>query len=128
MNNKHMENLFKNVLDCCFEVHTHLGAGLLEQIYKEALMIELDARGISYKSEVPIQLNYKSTPLPTEYRIDILIDDCIIIELKAVNQLNDVHMAQILTYMKISNISLGLLVNFNTKRLKEGVKRVVLDY
>jgi GxxExxY protein len=120
------EPLSKTILDCAFEVHTLLGPGLLESAYEECLVYELRKRNLKVERQKPLPVVYKDIKLEIGYRIDILVEDTIIIELKTVDVIIPVHIAQILTYMKFSNIKIGLLINFNVKHLKEGIKRFVL--
>lgn len=120
------EEIFKKVLDCAFEVHTNLGPGLLESVYEECLFIELQMAGLNVEKQKHLPLIYKGFKLESHLRIDILVEDKIIVELKAVEELTDVHLAQTLTYLKLSGCKLGLLVNFNVTHLKNGIKRVIL--
>jgi len=120
------EQLFKSVLDACFKVHKTLGPGLLESAYEICLAYELQKRGISVRSQVALPIVYDELKLDAGYRIDLLVEESIIVELKAVEQLAPIHLAQILTYLKLSDKKLGLLVNFNVKLLKDGIKRVIL--
>jgi GxxExxY protein len=121
-----IETTFKKVLDCSFKVHTELGPGLLESAYEECLFFELSQSGIKVEKQKPLPLIYKEVKLETGYRVDLLVENQIIIEVKSVDTLADIHLAQILTYMKLSKCKLGLLVNFNVCHLKEGIKRVIL--
>lgn len=107
------------------EIHTQLGPGLLESAYEECLYYELKSNGFKVEKQKALPLVYKDVNLEAGYRIDLLVDDKVIIELKAVEELNDVHLAQVLTYLKLSKCKLGLLMNFNVYRLKDGIKRVV---
>ena len=120
------EEIFKKVLDCAFEVHTNLGPGLLESVYEECLFMELEMAGLNVEKQKHLPLNYKGIKLESHLRIDILVENKIIIELKAVEELTDVHLAQTLTYLKLSGCKLGHLVNFNVAHLKNGIKRVIL--
>jgi GxxExxY protein len=121
------EYIAKKVLDCSFTVHSALGPGLLESAYQKCLLYELQQAGLFVEEEKPVPLIYKGVHLDCGYRIDILVErDKLIIENKAVSELTDIHLAQILSYMKLSNISLGFLLNFNVRSLKNGIKRVVL--
>jgi len=121
-----IEKVFKTVLDCSFQVHTALGPGLLESAYEECLYYELHQSGLKVEKQKPLPLIYKDVKLETGYRVDLLVENNIIIEIKAVETLVDIHLAQILTYMKLSDCKLGLLVNFNVSHLKSGIKRVIL--
>ena len=120
------EEIFKKVLDCAFEVHTNLGPGLLESVYEECLFIELQLAGLIVEKQKHLPLIYKGLKLESHLRLDILVENKIIVELKAVEELTDVHLAQTLTYLKLSGCKLGLLVNFNVTHLKNGIKRVIL--
>jgi GxxExxY protein len=120
------EVIFRKILDCAFEVHTNLGPGLLESVYEECLFIELQTAGLNVEKQKHLPLIYKGLKLESHLRIDILVENKIIIELKAVEELTDVHLAQTLTYLKLSGCKLGLLVNFNVTHLKNGIKRVIL--
>lgn len=119
------EEIFKKVLDCAFEVHSNLGPGLLESVYEECLIFELQSAGLIVDKQKSLPLTYKGMLLESRLRIDILVENQIIIELKAVEELNDVHLAQALTYLKLSGCKLALLVNFNVAHLKNGIKRVI---
>ncbi len=119
------EDIFKKVLDCAFKVHTALGPGLLESAYEECLFYELRKAGLKVEKQKTLPLVYEEISLDAGYRIDLFVENQVIIELKAVDELNDVHLAQILTYLKLSKCKLGLLVNFNVKHLKDGIRRVI---
>ena len=114
------------VIGCMIEVHCALGPGLLESTYQQCLARELLLNGISFKLEHPLPVEYKGIFLDCGYRIDLLIENHLILELKAVDSIKEIHKAQLLTYMKLSGIGKGLLVNFNVKRLKDGIQRFVL--
>ncbi len=107
-------------------VHRELGPGLLESTYQECLFYELKNDNLKVEKEIALPIIYKDIKLNHGYRIDLLVENKVVIELKTVEFLNDVHTAQILTYMKLGNYKLGLLLNFNVKLLKEGIKRFVL--
>ena len=121
-----IEVIFKTVLDCSFRVHSALGPGLLESAYKECLYYELQETGMYTKKEVPLPLVYKEVKLPAGYRIDLLVENKVVVEVKAVEALAEIHLAQILTYLKLSGCKLGLLANFNVTHLKDGIRRVIL--
>ena len=123
MNN---EEIFKKILDCSFMVHTALGPGLLESAYTECLNYELLQSGLRVEKQKPLPLIYKEVNLEAGYRIDLLVEGSIVIEIKSVEALADIHMAQILTYMKLTKCRLGLLANFNVLHFKEGFKRVII--
>lgn len=120
-----IERGFKIVLDCSFQVHTALGPGLLESVYEECLYYELKKSGLNVGKQMRLPLVYKEVKLEAGYRIDLLVENKVIIEIKSVETLNEIHLAQILTYMKLSGCKLGLLANFNVKHFKEGIKRVI---
>ncbi|PKQ69048.1 GxxExxY protein [Labilibaculum manganireducens] len=122
---KDLEIVYKKVLDCAFRVHTELGPGLLESAYEECLYYELSQEGLKVEKQKELPLIYKEIRLESGYRLDLLVEDSVIVEIKAIETLNDKHLAQILTYMKLSKCKLGLLVNFNVKSLKYGIKRVI---
>lgn len=107
------------------EVHRHLGPGYLEQIYEKALALELSARGISHQRQVEFSVNYKGNPVGTS-RLDMLIGNHLILELKAVDQLNVVHKAQVISYLKATGLQLALLINFNVPVLRNGIQRIIL--
>jgi len=120
------EEVFKKILDCSFKVHTVLGPGLLESAYTECLYFDLIQAGLKVEKQKPLPLIYKEVHLAAGYRIDLLVEDCIVVEIKSVEALAEIHMAQILTYLKLSNCKLGLLANFNVLHLKDGIKRVIV--
>ena len=121
-----IEKVFKTVLDCSFKVHTALGPGLLESAYEECLYYELLTSGLNVEKQKPLPLVYEEVKLDAGYRVDLLVENKVIVEIKSVESLADIHMAQILTYLKLSGCNLGLLANFNVKHLKNGIKRVIL--
>ncbi len=115
----------KIIVGCALKVHKSLGPGLLESAYEECLYYELRRAGLSVQKQKPLPLIYEDVKLEIGYRVDLLIEDKVIIEIKSVEALNDVHLAQILTYLKLSDCKLGLLINFNVSLVKNGIKRVV---
>ena len=117
--------LSRIVFDCALKVHQSLGPGLLESAYEECLFYELKKTGLNVEKQKPLPLIYKEVRLDVGYRIDIIVENKLIIEIKSVEALNDVHFAQLLTYLKLTNCKLGLLINFNVSLIKNGVKRVV---
>lgn len=120
------DDLSKQVLGCAIEVHRGLGPGLLESVYQQCLAYEMSLAGLHFLARHPIPVTYKQVKLDCGYELDFLVDESLIIELKTVETLLPVHQAQLLTYMKLCNARIGLLVNFNVKLLKEGIKRFVL--
>lgn len=115
----------KSILDAVYAVYSELGPGMLEMVYERALMMELASRGIKAENQVPIRAFYKGVDMDMDFRLDILVNDSIVLELKSVEQLHPVHEKQLLTYLKLSHKQLGLLINFNESYLKNGIKRVV---
>jgi GxxExxY protein len=114
------------VIGCAIEVHKCLGPGLLESAYERCLSYELTAEGLKHETQKELPINYKGLKLDTGYRIDLIVEDSVIIELKSVEKILPIHEAQILTYMKLAEIKTGLLINFNVIKVKEGIKRFVL--
>ena len=114
------------VIGCALEVHKHLGPGLLESTYEQCLAYELRQANVPFILQQPIPVAYKGIQLDCGYRVDVLVDDRIILELKSVEKLLSIHEAQLLTYMKLAHVSIGLLMNFNVTSFKEGLKRMVL--
>jgi len=119
-------NITSEILDAAYKVHTALGPGLLESAYRACLVYELKKKNLSVEVEKPLPLIYEEVKLDIGYRIDILVEQKVVVELKAVEAFRDVHTAQVLTYMQLSKCKVGLLLNFYTKSLKNGIKRVVL--
>jgi len=116
----------EKIIGCAIEVHRALGPGLLESAYEKCLAFELGQHGIPFRRQVPVPVEYKGARIECGYRIDLLIDDLVILELKSVDQLAPVHDAQLLTYMKLARIRTGLLINFNQQRLIDGLRRFKL--
>ena len=119
------EEIIKSILDCCYKVHTKLGPGLLESSYEACLAHELNKAGLKVETQKALPLVYDEIKLEVGYRIDLFVENEIIVELKSVEALNDIHLSQILTYLKLSNKKVGLLLNFNVKSLKDGIRRVI---
>jgi GxxExxY protein len=122
---KALNELTQRVIGLCMEVHRTLGPGLLESAYEAALAHELSLAGIAFQKQVDLPLNYKGVKLDCGYRLDFIIADELIVELKAVQETLPVHKAQLLTYLKLNQKQLGLLINFNVPLLKDGIERVV---
>lgn len=120
------EGLTENVIGSAIEVHRALGPGLLESVYEKCLSMELSANGIEHCVQRVLPVVYKGLEIDCEYRIDILVEEKLIVELKTVDKILPIHEAQLLTYMKLADVSVGLLVNFNVSCLRDGVKRFVL--
>lgn len=121
-------DLTSRIIDAAIKVHKTLGPGLLESAYKECHYYEMIKSGLFVEKEKPLPLIYEGVKLDCGYRIDLLVESRIIIETKAVEALNDIHMAQILTYLRINKTGIGLLLNFNVLKMKDGIKRVVNGY
>jgi GxxExxY protein len=128
MTNEQLNIISKEILDASFQVHKEMGPGLLESIYELCLMKELQLRGLNVQNQVSIPLIYKGFEISKDFRIDILVENEIIIELKAVEFLLPVHKAQIISYLKLSNKKLGFLINFNTDLIKNGFNRYVNNF
>lgn len=116
------------IIGCAIKVHRSLGPGLLESAYQECLFFELNKAGLFVEKEKPLPLIYEEVKLDCGYRIDLLVERQIVIELKSVETLNDIHTAQVLTYLKLSNCRIGLLINFNVTQLTTGIKRLYNKY
>lgn len=117
--------LTRRIIACAIEVHKKLGPGLLEKLYKEAMVIELELAGLTVDKNVKIPVEYKGHSIG-DYFIDLLVEDCVILELKSVERHDSVFEAQILSYMRLTHKKIGLLINFNSKMVKDGIKRFVL--
>lgn len=125
---KDLEKIGKEIVDAAYQVHSTLGPGLLENSYEACLLHELTLRGISVESQVELPISYKDHQIPVGYRLDLLVEKQIIIELKAVDLLWTIHKAQILTYLKLTGCTLGYLINFNVPLIKDGLRRIVLNH
>ena len=123
---KDIEEVAREIVDSTIRVHKELGPGLLESTYQACLAYELNKRGLKVDCELTLPVTYDHHQINAGYRIDMLVEDCVIIENKTVETLLPIHEAQLLTYMKLSGISTGLLINFNVKLLKTGIRRFVL--
>lgn len=120
-----LEDLAETLVDSAFKAHQALGPGLLESVYEACLCIELAKRGVHYEAQAPLPLTYEGVKIESGFRIDLLVEQRIILELKAVEKLLPIHQAQLLTYLKLADKRLGLLINFNVRMFKEGIKRVI---
>jgi GxxExxY protein len=120
------EQLSEQVIGAAIEVHKHLGPGLMESVYEECLCKELQLRGIPFERQFPIPVTYKTLDVGCAYRANVVVDKKIILELKAVENINSLHKAQLLTYMRLTGMKIGLLLNFNVPALKDGITRLVL--
>ncbi len=115
----------EKIIGCAIQVHKSLGPGLLESAYQECLYYELKETGLQVEKQKPLPLIYKNVKLDVGYRLDLIVENKVVIELKSVEALNEVHVAQMITYLKLSGCKLGLLMNFNVLRLVDGLKRIV---
>ena len=120
-----LNNLSYQIIGCAIEVHRILGPGLLESAYQNCLIYELKKAGLKVEKEISLPIVYKNIELNQGYRIDLLVNEQIVIELKTVEELTDVHKAQVLTYLKLGDFPLGLLINFHSKILKNNIKRYI---
>ncbi len=120
------DELSNKVIGCAIKVHRALGPGLLESTYEQCLAHELRQNGIDFRLQHPLPVDYDGVRLDCGYRVDILVEGELILELKSVEEIKGIHKAQLLTYMKLAGIGTGLLINFNVKQLKTGIKRFVI--
>ena len=120
-------DLSRSVIGCAIEVHRNLGPGLLESTYRQCLAHELSQAGISFQMELPLPVRYKGILLDCGYRIDLLVNGDVIVEIKSVESVLPIHHAQTLTYMRLAKVPVGLLINFNVIKLQSGIKRFVLS-
>ena len=120
--------LSKEIIGVAIEVHRHLGPGLLESAYEECLAYELFQHGIAFGRQKPLPVVYKEVRLDAGFRVDLLVEDLVVAELKAVDKIAPIHDAQVITYLRLTGCKLGLLLNFNIVRLKDGIKRLVLNF
>jgi GxxExxY protein len=119
------EEIAKIVLDAAHQVHTALGPGLLESVYEVCLVHELHLKNIQVKSQLTLPVIYKGIEVDSGFRLDILVEDCVIVEKKSTDIISPVHCSQLLTYLKLTNMRLGLLLNFNVVHLRDGIKRII---
>lgn len=123
-----INELTQTIIGAAIEVHRALGPGLLESAYEECLCKELTLQKISFERQRPLPLEYKGVKLECGYRLDLLVEDTVVLEVKAVDAIISIHQAQLLTYMKLGGWKVGLLINFNVPVLKQGIKRLVLGF
>lgn len=116
------------VVDCFFQIHKELGAGYVEQIYDDALSVELRSKNISFQKQKSFEVIYKGQVLPTAFRPDFIVEDQIIVELKSVDKIHPVHQSQLYAYLKVTRLPLGFLVNFNVPLIKDGIGRYINKY
>jgi len=124
--NLEIERVATEIVDAAFKIHSKLGAGLLESAYETLMVYELSKRGLRVEQEVAVPVVYEQVRLDAGYRLDLLVNGLVIVELKAVERPHPIHEAQLLTYLKLTGHRLGILINFNTKLMNDGIKRVVL--
>ena len=122
---KEEDKLSNEIIGAAIEVHRNLGPGLLESAYEECLCKEFEIRAIGYERQKPLAVVYKGITLDCGYKLDIVVVGKVILELKSVSKIESIHEAQLLTYLKLADLKLGILINFNTPILKEGIKRIV---
>ena len=120
-----LERIASQVVDSCFRVHTQLGPGLLESVYEQCLALELQHRGLTIERQVHVPIKYLGQQIDPGLRLDLLVERQVIVEVKAVDTMHTVFHAQLLTYLKLSNPQLGILVNFNVPRIKDSIRRVI---
>jgi GxxExxY protein len=120
------EDLATALIDSAFTVHQTLGPGLLESVYESCMCIELTKRGIGYERQAPMPLSYAGVTVDGGFRLDLLVENSVVLEIKAVEKLLPIHQSQLLTYLRLANLRLGFLMNFNVLIFKQGVKRIVL--
>jgi GxxExxY protein len=121
----HFNEISGAVVDSAMKVHTALGPGLLESVYEACLVHELRKRGIRTASQLPLPVNYDGERIDLGFRIDILVENTVLVEIKAVDAINPIHLAQVITYLKLSEKYVGLLINFNVVHLRDGIRRLV---
>ena len=127
-NGNSLNNLSHEVIGSCFDVHKALGPGMLESVYLDLLCFDLELKGIAYEREKELSLKYKGRNFNTKLRADLVVENSLILELKSVQEMHPIYEAQIMTYMKLTNIEVGLLINFNVPILKDGIHRYRLSH
>ena len=121
-----VERVGKAILDACFKVHTALGPGLLESVYETCTAYEVTQSGLRVSTQLALPVTYQGIKMDAGLRLDMIVEDCVIVEFKAVETMNPVYEAQVITYLKLTGFRLGYLINFNVVRLKDGIKRIVV--
>jgi len=122
-----LEAVAKQIVDSAFTVHSEYGPGLLESVYEACLAYELSARGLKVQRQVRVPIKYRGVEIDEGFRIDLLVENCVVVEVKAVVDLNPVYRQQVKTYLKLTNLELGFLINFNVPLIKDGIKRIILN-
>lgn len=126
MNNEYYENdLASIIIDCCYHIHVNLGPGLLESVYEEILFSELTEIGLKVERQKQLPVTWKNKKLDLGFRTDLIVENLVIVELKSVEAIHPVHPKQLLTYLKLTGLKLGLLINFNSPLIKTGITRIV---
>lgn len=120
-----IERVATEIVDAAYKVHSALGPGLLESVYEECLAYELSKRGLKVQRQVPVPIIYDGVEIGTRLRVDLLVEDCVIVEVKAVETMIPLYEAQVLTYLKLAHKRLAILANFNVVRIKDGLKRII---
>lgn len=126
--NEQLDQLTESIIGAAITVHRELGPGLLESAYEKCIAYELMSLGFDVQCQKPLPINYRGLQIDCSYRLDLLIDDSVILELKAVERLQPIHEAQLLSYLKMADKKVGLLINFHSMRVKDGIKRIVNNY
>ena len=121
-----IERVAAEIVDAAFKIYVKLGPGLLESAYRVVMVYELRKRGLIVATEVPVPVVYEEVKLDAGYRLDLVVNGCVVVELKSVEKLIPLHDAQVLTYLKLTGYRLGILINFNTRFIKDSIKRIVL--
>jgi GxxExxY protein len=119
-----IEPLTSKVIGCAIEVHKELGPGLLESVYQECMVAELKTSNLNVETDVRVRIKYKRQSIRSELKLDLLVEGCVVVELKAVERFNPVYLAQVITYLKLTGFPVGLLMNFNTTSLRSGLRRL----
>ena len=123
-----LNELTGSIIGAAIEVHRNLGPGLLESAYESCLLWELRKKDLKVETQVPVPIRYKGIQLDAAYRIDLLVQDKIIVEMKAIDKIQPIHTAQVLTYLKMTNLKMALILNFNVELMRSGIKRIINDF
>lgn len=123
---KKLNDITGEVVDVAYKVHVSMGQGLYEKVYEDCIAYELEKRGIKFARQHPVTVEYEDLVISNAFKVDLLVEDKVIVELKSIDKLLPIHTSQIITYMRLSNIKTGLLINFNVKLIKDGIKRFVI--
>ncbi|GAB2627728.1 GxxExxY protein [Belliella aquatica] len=121
----HENEISKIVLDSCYLIHSNLGPGLFESVYENILSFELKNKGLKIERQIPIEVRWRGLLFENAFRADLIVEDKVLIELKSVETLSKVHYKQVMTYLKLTDLKLGLLINFNENLIRDGIKRIV---